>query len=282
MSLKLWLHRAPALITTGDAVNSFLTQPDETTSGLCLFSGASMYLHWEWRMGSFESSLQWKKIKERKLASLILPVYKPEPGLISLFLTIGSDGNFTLAVDAPVGKTLLPLHLSLFTPALLANLAQVLISYIYITFNNLFTCMLAGQEWMQFATRRQPLRVTSPIAQQRSTYLLKLPYHYSLPLLAISSVLSWLVSQSLFVVSVAVRDKGQLLPPNYMFSRCGYSPGAITLTLTVSAVLAFASIAVELRRDSMGMPLAAICSGAISAACHPSADEQEVAVLPVL
>lgn len=78
MSLTLSRHRAPALITTGDAIDSFLREPDETTSGLCLFSGASMYLHWEWRRGTFETSLQWKKIKQRRLDSLSSPVYEPE------------------------------------------------------------------------------------------------------------------------------------------------------------------------------------------------------------
>ncbi|KAI4261703.1 MAG: hypothetical protein L6R42_003099 [Xanthoria sp. 1 TBL-2021] len=71
-------HDAPALITTGDAIDSFLREPDETTSGLCLFSEASMYLHWEWRRGTFETSLQWKKIKQRRLDSLSSPVYEPE------------------------------------------------------------------------------------------------------------------------------------------------------------------------------------------------------------
>ena len=193
----------------------------------------------------------------------------------------GSDSSFSLAVDAPVGKTLLPLHLSLFTAALLANLPQVLVSYIYITFNNIFTCMLAGKEWMDFATRRRPLRVTSPTGQQRSTYWLQLPYHYSLPLLALSSVLSWLASQSLFVVRVIVRDKGQLLPPNFRISTCGYSPGAIALTLILSFVIVSATIATAARQYPAGMPLSATCSGAISAACHPPADDHEVAVLPV-
>ena len=191
-----------------------------------------------------------------------------------------SDG-FKLAVNVPVGQHLLPLHLPLVAAAVLSNLPQLLISYVYITFNTLFTCMLAGREWMQFAAHRKPLRVTSPIGEQQSTYWLQLPYHYSLPLLALSSVLSWLASQSLFVVRVAVRDERQLLPPGYVISTCGYSPGAIVLTMIVGGVIVLATIATGLRRYPTGMPLSATCSGGISAACHPPADDVDTAYLPV-
>ncbi|KAL8903787.1 MAG: hypothetical protein Q9171_007280 [Xanthocarpia ochracea] len=296
MSLTLWLYRNPTLITTGDAINSFLTQPDEMTSGLCLFSEDSMYLHWEWRTGSSEKP-QRERFRQERLDGLKSPVYKHEcwlwgqsasptrflptfaAGFTCFSKSTGSD-SMSLAIDTSVNKTL-PLHLSLYTAALLANVPQVLVSYTYITFNNILTCMLAGKEWMDFAIRRRPLRVTSPTGQQRSTYWLQLPYHYSLPLLALSSFLSWLVSQSLFVVRVLVRDKGQLLPPNFMISTCGYSPGAITLTLILSFVIVSATIATAARRYPAGMPLSATCSGAISAACHPPADDHDVAVLPV-
>ena len=189
--------------------------------------------------------------------------------------------EFKLALNVPVGQHLLPSHLPLFAAAVLSNLPQLLISYVYIAFNTLFTCMLAGREWMQFAAHRKPLRVTSPVGQQRSTYWLQLPYHYSLPLLALSSVLSWLASQSLFVVRVAVRDQRQLLPPGYIISTCGYSPGAIALTMIVGGVIVLASIVTGLRKYPTGMPLSATCSGAISAACHPPADDVDAAVLPL-
>lgn len=78
MSLTLWLHRTPTLITTGDAINSFLIQPDEMTSGLCLLSGATMSFYWAWGTGSSGESLQLKKFKKKWLDNLTSPVYKPE------------------------------------------------------------------------------------------------------------------------------------------------------------------------------------------------------------
>ena len=81
VSCMFWVlrhHKTSALRTTGDAINSFLNDPDQTTSGLCLALSAKMYLHWEWQGDSFETSLQWKPIKETRLDSLKMPVYKVE------------------------------------------------------------------------------------------------------------------------------------------------------------------------------------------------------------
>ena len=74
----LWHHKISALMTIGDAINSFLNEPDQTTSGLCLYSSAKMYLHWEWQGDSFQTSLQWKLLKQTRLDDLKMPVHKVE------------------------------------------------------------------------------------------------------------------------------------------------------------------------------------------------------------
>lgn len=78
-----------------------------------------------------------------------------------------------------------------------------------------------------------------------------------------------------------MRDEGHILPPNSIISTCGYSPGAIVFTMVVGGVIALATVATGLRRYATGMPLSATCSGAISAACHPPADDVDAAVQPV-
>lgn len=70
------------------------------------------------------------------------------------------------------------LHLTV----LIANSPQALLSFLFLTYNGLFTCMLLADEWSGHAKERKTLRVTSPIGQQRSTYRLQLPYKYSIPL----------------------------------------------------------------------------------------------------
>ena len=87
---------------------------------------------------------------------------------------------------------------------LLANLPQGIFSFLYLTYNGLYTCMLPADEWSRFAHQRKSLRVTSPTGPQRSTYYLHLPYLYSIPLLILSGALHWLVSQSIFLARVTV------------------------------------------------------------------------------
>ena len=132
---------------------------------------------------------------------------------------------------------------------------------------------------MQYSNHRRPLRVTSPKGAQRSTYWLQLPYTYSLALLTLSSALSWLASQSLFLVQIDIVNAAR--STGIPLSSCGFSPGAIILTLIVASIIALGAILTALRRFPSGMPLASTCSAAISAACHPSPDDVDASVLPV-
>ena len=173
------------------------------------------------------------------------------------------------------------MHTSVFMTVLVANLPQVLLSYLYVTFNASFTCMLAGREWMQYSWKRQPLRVTSPVGVQRSTYYLQLPYHYSIPLMVMSGLLSWAASQSLYMISTVIHDTNDASIPDRTFSLCGYSPGTIMITTMAGWVIALFTILTGLRRYPDGMPLASTSSAAISAACHPREDDPDASVLPV-
>ena len=187
-----------------------------------------------------------------------------------------------------VGNNILSMNsTSMFVTVILANLPQVILSYVYVLFNSLYTCMVAGHEWTQFAKQRKTLRVTSPVGAQRSTYWLQLPYRYSLPLVILSSLLSWLASQSLFVVKINVLDRpsspgGQRFsnPKDTIFG-CGYSPGAIVLAIFVGTLIMLGALLLGARKYSPDMPIAATSSAAISAACHAPADDVDAAVLPL-
>ena len=192
-----------------------------------------------------------------------------------------------MGLGAPTGNNILSMNYSILTTVVIANSPQIVLSYLYVMFNALYTCMLAGDEWIRFASHRQTLRVTSPVGAQRSTYYLQLPYTYSIPLVVLSSLLSWLASQSLFMVQIDIMDESLIpasIPPTSMtntISSCGFSPGAIILTVMVGSLIAFGAILTGLRRYSSGMPLAATCSGAISAACHRADDDVDASVLPL-
>ena len=129
--------------------------------------------------------------------------------------------------------------------------------------------MLLAKEWSAFASKRNFLRVTTPIGRQRSTYRLQLPYRYGVPLLVGSGTLHWLVSQSIFLARVNVVDSMGFEYPDESISTCGYSPIAIIFVIILGSIIVLVGIAYGFRKTSSGIPLVGSCSAAISAACHP-------------
>jgi hypothetical protein len=88
-----------------------------------------------------------------------------------------------------------------------------------------------------------------------------------------STVLHWLLSQSIFLISV---DSYRLQFNNARtpvqennFITCGYSPIAIIFTIIAGGLMFIATLLLGRRRFSSGMPVASNCSAAIAAACHP-------------
>ena len=151
---------------------------------------------------------------------------------------------------------------------LVANSPQVLLSFLFLTYNGLFTCMLEAEEWSGYAHERKSLRVTSPVGEQRSTYRLQLPYRYGIPLLVLSGTLHWLVSQSLFLARVTAFTSGGVEDAKGSISTIGYSCIAIITVIILGAVVIVIGIMNGFRRYRAGMPLVGSCSAAISAACH--------------
>lgn len=165
---------------------------------------------------------------------------------------------------------------------LLANTPQLIVSVAYFVYNNLLTRMLLVAEHNGYATHRKPLRVSWPKGQQRSTYYLSLPYKFSLSLIAFCGLLHWLISQSIFYVQVVPFDIFRRFPHGLKAtSTCGYSPVAIIFTIIVGGLMLLAGPVLGMRRLTSRMPLASNCSAAISAACHPPADDKDAALKPV-
>lgn len=85
-----------------------------------------------------------------------------------------------------------------------ANVPQLFITITYYYYNSTLTSMLAAAEYSPYGATCKPLRITWPVknSQQRSTYLLSVPYQYGISLLVTCIILHWLVSQSMFHVLV--------------------------------------------------------------------------------
>ena len=185
------------------------------------------------------------------------------------------DGPFPFNVGTQAGRNQINLQTTPSGAVLIANMPQLLCSYVFLGFNYLLTCMYAGYEWTSYANRRKPLRVTDPAGKQRSTFYLQLPFRYAIPLLALSCLLSWLTSQVLFVVLVQIRGSHSLPVEAHTMVTCGYSPGAIALTIIIGSVIASSIFLIGLRKYPDNMPLAGTNSAAIAAACHALPEDRD-------
>ncbi|KAF2659113.1 hypothetical protein K491DRAFT_591661 [Lophiostoma macrostomum CBS 122681] len=150
----------------------------------------------------------------------------------------------------------------------LANTPQLAISVAFFFWNSHLTTMLAAHEYDQYTKRG--LRVTRPQegSKQRGTRFLSIPFRYWAPNTAIWVLLHYFASQAIFFARVDVLDHW-LEPTQWSISQVGYSVlGLVCFVVLALAAFAF-GIAIGLRRLANRMPLAATCSGALSAACHP-------------
>lgn len=306
MALTLFLLSENPLATIGDAAASFLTDPDPNTKGHCLLSRSDMgskssrlsqtrnprkwysrHRYW-W---SAASRQRWFLCIALCLLTLLAVLVLLFRGLKSLEGT-GTDTNLAglwgLGFGEVNAKSLLRLGGRLnpdnkvFNYVLLANLPQLVLSFIYVMYSGLYTCMLLTREWVLYGTERKGLRTTYPQGQQRSTYYLQIPYAYSFPLIVASGLMHWLISQSIFLVAIDIYDH------NHKFDKdtpkvitAGYSCIAIIFCLLMGTVMVVVCVGLGARKYPPGIPLAASCSAAISAACHAPEKDVDAAYLPV-
>lgn len=85
-----------------------------------------------------------------------------------------------------------------------------------------------------------------------------------------STLLHWLISQSLFLVRITVYDYNGLPDTGQQVSAIGYSPLAIIFALCTGSVVLLAVLYVGvMRKLPATMPLAACCSASVAAMCQP-------------
>ncbi|KAG0646007.1 hypothetical protein D0Z07_7768 [Hyphodiscus hymeniophilus] len=287
--------RTPTLVTIGDAITSFLDKPDTTTAGICLATRRDILASkGQWKS---QGAKQWIPVRQfwfraasikRWLTCNILCWFFIIIGIVLLRegmkgvdiydlkvlweLGFGQVNTEAIVSRAPKG---------LIAKVLFANLPQGILSFLYLTYNGLYSCMLGAHEWSLFATRRRTVRVTTPVGKQRSTYYLQLPYWYAAPLLLLSGLLHWLMSQSLFLALVDIMDDEGNLDTDESVSTVGYSCIAIFFAIIVGVIAVTAGLLNGFRRYNSGIPLVGSCSAAISAACHRQSDDASASLLPL-
>ncbi|CAG8898638.1 unnamed protein product [Penicillium egyptiacum] len=314
--LYIWLGIPDApILTIGDAVASFLHRPDPYTQSCCLLTNSKVKSHDqflpEWRRpdafikrrriwGSAVSARRW-------IFSIVLWILAIGVSISLLAYGLSDVGKgvdiWNQQLGAIIADTLIKgdnWPNTLLPNVLIANAPQLIFSFLYFAFNALLTAMTLAAEWSSYATHHKGLRVSNnPRLSQRSNYFLSMPYRYATPLLLLSGVLHWLISQSLFMVGIEAFDSNMVRNPSRDLTTCGFSPVAILSSVVVGGCMFLCLVGLGFRRFESAMPVAGSCSLAISAACHPNfdpnggrkdgdvdvdsedEDEEDMALLPV-
>jgi hypothetical protein len=295
------------LATLGDAISSFLEDPDPTTQGTCLLSKADVCLgRWPLTEAKF-----WLPKNHYWLRSVSFPrwivaflIWATCVGLAATALAISIPDNDPSARLSPFGTAsphallLLPVNTPAAAAAVVASLPQLLLAALYFATNALLTSYFLSHESSLFALGpARPLRVSAnPVGSQTTSLHLTLPRPVSALLMALFAAMSFVLSQSLFAVSVQLIDDDPLLtntssPPNPPSSSeesattkkiVGLGLSGVGLLTLVCLLLALAAgvITLGLRRappraaagEMVGNPMAlpaGSCSAVISARCHP-------------
>lgn len=286
-------QRESIFATVGDAAASFLDRPDQRTRDSCLIGRPNITAVTFWALGEnhVKCPMPWGPQTKR---SLFFATSKTRwflsMSLCCLYLLVGTF----LLVKGVETAELTPLSLSqvwglgfgtpnadsvikisgqsftrLLQDIMMANSFQVALSPTYFLYNSLFTAQCCAIEWAQFATKRQPLRVTFPAGEQRSSWTLQLPWKYGLLLSTALAVLHFLISQSVFIIRVQWYDIHNTKDPSCYLSNVGYSPLAILCSVCLGAAMVLAQILHTLRPLNSEIPIHGNLSGIISAACRP-------------
>lgn len=262
------------LATVGDAISSFLEDPDSTTKGLGPIS-----------------CRQAQKLSRpfRRSGRVWEPDTKPcafNVGFVRCLFSWGlgmlvGTGNVVFLISSLFqsggsGTLFADLQLPILANVILANTPQLALTVLYFPYNHVWTCMLAGREITAFANQRKSLRTSAPKGKQRSTYFLQLPYRYSVPILVASIFNHWTVSQMFYLTETISYDiygrrSGATNEVNYaVYSATFPSMGLIwSLLFLLLPQWLYGGLHYE---DSI--PTVGTCSLAISAACHPDAREK--------
>ncbi|KAH6845132.1 hypothetical protein B0I37DRAFT_406712 [Chaetomium sp. MPI-CAGE-AT-0009] len=304
------------LATLGDAIASFLEEPDPTTQGACLLSKTDI---WRGRW-PLEEAKYWVPKNHYWFRSVSLPRWMATFIVWAVSIGLTAAGiAYSTALD-PSGQlsafgTASPhalMRLSSSTPpaaaAVLASLPQLLLAALYFATNALLTTYYLSHEASLFATGpARPLRVSAHAAGAQSTSLyLTLPRPASWLLMALFAGMALVLRQSCFAVAVRLVDvpvSPNALPPDDDGAGAGGDPMVVALGLSgvgllallaALVVLALAVLGLGLRRappaglvngEMLGNPMvlpAGSCSAVVSARCHPLAREKGLERKPVM
>ncbi|KAI0870866.1 hypothetical protein GGS24DRAFT_89163 [Hypoxylon argillaceum] len=302
-TIVIWKLPSESLVTPGDAIQSFISNPDLCTQGLGTLSiNESRQLEYGFRrhwvpdttsdITTFVQPRKWTKKKPRLfsavdyknwiqtyrflLASLGLLLF----GLIYSLMASRDEISFLLDYSNGFTPITIGRDINFLGILLLANIPQLIFSVCYSVYNAMITRLQVEKDWNSFCQSYQPLRVSYPAGLQVSTYRLQLPYSLSIPLIGASIGFHFLVSSGIFLF---VADGGYLDGEFYSNSglgdifhvsdssliSLGYSTGFILVLFILCVVLIISPpLLLSLQRLKGDMVAGGSNSLVISAACH--------------
>ncbi|KAH7162072.1 hypothetical protein B0J13DRAFT_579937 [Dactylonectria estremocensis] len=277
MTMMAFGFKEQPIVTLGDAIESFLDEPDSTTEGFCLLSAdeynptAARRRRYRW--SDAVSAKRWTStLTALGIAILVVVVFLgvsvdaiKDNNTVAPFSTgFGSpNGAFLISSWAPskskrYGEQLLVV-------VIIANIPQILFSAITFCLNGILTIIYTAREWEHFSRHRKTLRVSEPRGEQRCTYFLQLPYRIGIPFSVACGLISWLLSLSISPILISNYDSWGSLMDDVHAATCGFSPSPMVAIIVVMLFL-FASIV---------MPMVGTHSADISAACHHNGEQEE-------
>ncbi|KAF2804655.1 uncharacterized protein BDZ99DRAFT_502510 [Mytilinidion resinicola] len=301
------LHKQPTLSTVGDAIASFLDDPDDASAHMGPVT-KSMFRSHQSRVWTERSEIMWLPPKTQRWYSgpsarrwiFTMTVCTLAIAVALASAIPGSHGTqkpsrektFSWQMKQSIGRPAPDSFTAYFMPkygtqgfianVIWANMWQVIISFLYLAYNALLTCMLVSDEWSGYATDRKTLRVTHPRGIQRSSYFVSMPYKYGIPLMAANTTLHWLVSQSIFVVSTIAYLPNLVEDISNSYTAVtGYSTSAAVISISFGTAMVLIILFISCKKVSSGIPLASTCSIVISATCHRPTEDIDASLLPV-
>ncbi|KAJ3566646.1 hypothetical protein NPX13_g7059 [Xylaria arbuscula] len=298
------------LSTLGDAVASFMQDPDETTRDMCLATkydflqqGKGFFKNWRKEKPKPEPHpRKWKMSQKRWMSGATRPqwtclIILYIGFLVGIYTSLGllvtslrhRHFDLTLSFFRSLGfgavseLTYLNVRLprgdpiGLILNVLIINSPQLLFSIMYSVCGAVMTTLLVQREFSLMYTRahRKPLRVSEPVGIQRSSYFISLPLRYGIPLNLFSAVFHWLISQSFFLARITALMPDGTEDYGNSFSTLGYSPYAVIITGIVAFSNMMAIIMIGCRKYDGTMSMVSTNSMAISAACHSLPEDRE-------
>ncbi|KAH7193009.1 uncharacterized protein B0J16DRAFT_69169 [Fusarium flagelliforme] len=294
IALALTRQSFNPLVTLGDALTSFLADPDYSTQDSCLMTkGEVKKGQWGEREGKYwySQSSCWYNIPSPGRWTIWVLTWIMPVGLAAAALALGAMENPKQAFST-FGKAAvvyeLPSGMSRSGLAIVAALPQLLLGLLYLSSNALLTLFFLSHEFSQFSSQLLPFRVSSgqPLGAQTTSLYLTLPRPVSWMLFFLITAMAYLLSQGILLVSV---DSSQ-----GSTTGIGFSPLPLLLLLVLLVVLASGVAVLSLRKVDprgaveggapAGNPLTLVggtCSAVLSARCHRVPREGGVETLEV-